>query len=178
MGSSVLLYTIMVFMLTIFSAIININLCMIRPTNLWSVSYKWAATWQYQQSGVCAQRSLRSAWASAQSDQSLRCPHEESLSHKLPIEQTAKTLIRLGGCPGWSESPLGAHSFCWFCHVVAQMDQILKIFNSCCTVRLDNESLSNDFLCPMRPNKAKLLPKGSRSKMKPDNRVFLNLNWV
>ena len=33
----------------------------------------------------------------------------------------AKTLIRLGGCPGWSESSLGAHSFCWFCHVVAQI---------------------------------------------------------
>ena len=31
------------------------------------------------QSGMCAQRRLRSAWASAQSDQSLRCPHEESL---------------------------------------------------------------------------------------------------
>ena len=28
---------------------------------------------------VCAQRRLRSAWASAKSDQSLRCPHEESL---------------------------------------------------------------------------------------------------
>ena len=28
---------------------------------------------------VCAQRRLRSVWASAQSDQSLRCPHEESL---------------------------------------------------------------------------------------------------
>ena len=24
--------------------------------------------------------------------------------------QTAKTLIRLGGCPGWSESTLGAHA--------------------------------------------------------------------
>ena len=28
--------------------------------------------------GLCAQGRLRSAWASAQSDQSLRCPHEES----------------------------------------------------------------------------------------------------
>ena len=28
---------------------------------------------------LCAQWRLRSAWASAQSDQSLRCPHEESL---------------------------------------------------------------------------------------------------
>ena len=35
--------------------------------------------------------------------------------------RTVKTLIRLGGCPGWSESSLGAHSFCWFCHVAAHM---------------------------------------------------------
>ena len=28
---------------------------------------------------------------------------------------------RLGRCPGWSESSLGAHSFCWFCHVVAHI---------------------------------------------------------
>ena len=34
---------------------------------------------------------------------------------------TAETLIRLGECPGWSESLLGAQSFCWFCHVVAQI---------------------------------------------------------
>ena len=39
----------------------------------------WAATWQNQQNGMCAQQRLRSAWASAQSDQSLRCQHEESL---------------------------------------------------------------------------------------------------
>ena len=31
---------------------------------------KWAASWQNQQNGMCAQRRLRSAWASAQSDQS------------------------------------------------------------------------------------------------------------
>ena len=35
--------------------------------------------------------------------------------------QTAKTLIRLGGCPGWSESSLDAHSICWFYHVAAQI---------------------------------------------------------
>ena len=38
------------------------------------------------------------------------------LSYPLSAQQT---LIRLGGCPGWSESSLGAQSFCWFCHVVA-----------------------------------------------------------
>ena len=33
----------------------------------------WAASLQNQQNGMCAQRRLRSAWASAQSDESLRC---------------------------------------------------------------------------------------------------------
>ena len=35
--------------------------------------------------------------------------------------RTAKTLIRLGECPGWSESSLGANSLCWFCHVAAHI---------------------------------------------------------
>ena len=29
---------------------------------------------------------------------------------------TVKTQIRLGRCPGWSESSLGAQSSCWLCH--------------------------------------------------------------
>ena len=37
---------------------------------------------------VCAQRRLRSAWASTQSDQSLRCPHEERVrSYPLSAQQ-------------------------------------------------------------------------------------------
>ena len=59
-------------------------------------------TRQNQQNDMCAQRRLRSAWASIKSDQSLRCPHEEALGPWPPIERTAKTLISLGGCPGWS----------------------------------------------------------------------------
>ena len=58
---------------------------------------------------TCAQRILRSNWAYAQSDQSFRCPREESLGPWLYFERTVKTLIRLGWCPGWSESSLGAH---------------------------------------------------------------------
>ena len=40
--------------------------------------------------------------SSAQSDQSLRCPHEEALRPWLSNERITKTLIRvrLGGCPG------------------------------------------------------------------------------
>ena len=37
---------------------------------------------------------------------------------------TVKTLIRLGRCPGWSESSLCALSFCWFCYQAAQMTSI------------------------------------------------------
>ena len=79
----------------------------------------WATSRQNQQSGMCGQQRLRSAWASTQSDQSPYCLHEESLGP--PIESTAKTLIRQGGCAGWSESSLGAKSFCWFCHEAAQL---------------------------------------------------------
>ena len=39
----------------------------------------WAAAWQNQQNDLCTQQRLRSAWVSAQSDPSLRCPHEETL---------------------------------------------------------------------------------------------------
>ena len=47
----------------------------------WVVKLIWAATRQNQQTGMCAKRRFRSAWASAQSDQSLRCLQEESLGH-------------------------------------------------------------------------------------------------
>ena len=40
--------------------------------------------------------------------------------------RTAKILIRMGGCPGLSESALGAQVFCWFCHVVAHMMPIYE----------------------------------------------------
>ena len=67
-----------------------------------------AAAWENQQNDLCAQRRFRSAWASSQSDQSLHCPPEVTLGPQLPIKYTAKTTIRLGRCPGWSESSLGA----------------------------------------------------------------------
>ena len=34
---------------------------------------------QNQQHDMCVQERFRSAWASAQSDESIRCPHEETL---------------------------------------------------------------------------------------------------
>ena len=70
--------------------------------------YIWIATWQNQKNDLCAQRRLWSAWASTQFDQSYHCPPEEALGPKLPIEHTAKAVIRLYVWQWWSESLLGA----------------------------------------------------------------------
>ena len=66
----------------------------------------WAAAWQNQQNTLCAKRI--SAWASTQCDQSLRSALYGESRTQCFFMRTAKTLIRLGGCPGWSESSLGA----------------------------------------------------------------------
>ena len=58
---------------------------------------------------MCAQRSLKSACAFAQSDQSLRCPHEETLHVWLWKMRPVKILIRLCECTAWSEYSLCAH---------------------------------------------------------------------
>ena len=60
---------------------------------------------------MCSHRRLRLAWASAQTDQSLRCPHEETLGPQRPLS-TQRRLIRLGGYPDCrlSEPSLGAHA--------------------------------------------------------------------
>ena len=54
--------------------------------------------------------SMLSTWRNT-----LRYPHGETLGHYLPIESTVKALIRLCGCPGWSESSLGrtCHFVCF-----------------------------------------------------------------
>ena len=60
--------------------------------------------------------------------------------------QAAKTLIRLGGYPGRSESSLGAHWLCWFCHEEAQ-------------IRLGTASLLNNY--PRIGNEKNSSPIGS-----------------
>ena len=68
----------------------------------------WAVKWENIPSDMCAQRRLQSASASAQSDYSLHCPHEETLHSWLFKMRSVKIRIRLRGCAGWSESSLGA----------------------------------------------------------------------
>ena len=80
----------------------------------------WATTWQNQQSD-CG--------PSEDSDQpghapslirvfAVRMKKAWVLGYPLSAQQR---LIRLGGCPSWSESSLGAKSLCWFCHVAAHL---------------------------------------------------------
>ena len=69
--------------------------------------------------------------------------------------RTAKTLIRLGGCPGWSESSLGAQLLCWFCNEVAQMTPcaiVLWLMHlSCSTTKQTNDICAQISLgrCPV-----------------------------
>ena len=77
----------------------------------------WAAAWQNQQNGLCAQRRLRSVWASAHSDQSIRCPHNESFqyghlaTHWAHSEDSCQT----GWMPGliWDFAGRTCHFFCF-----------------------------------------------------------------
>ena len=80
----------------------------------------WAASWQNQQN-ECA--------PSEDSDQPGHLPSlirvfavcmKKAWVLRYPLS-TQRRLIRLGRCPGWSESSLGAQSLCWFCHEAAQM---------------------------------------------------------
>ena len=94
------------------------------------VQYIWDATWQNQQNGCAPSEdpdqpghppSLIRVFA-------VRMKKTWVLSYPLRAQQR---LIRLGGCPGCSESSLGAQPFCWFWHVAAHMnkhpDQSLSI---------------------------------------------------
>ena len=65
----------------------------------------WAASWQNQQNDLCTQRRLRSA----QSDQRLCCPHEETLA-----DAQADLSLR------WAH-----RSFCWFSYEVAHLPSTL-----------------------------------------------------
>ena len=91
--------------------------------------YAWAAAWQSQQNGHCAQRRHRSACTSAQSDQS-------SLSAWTNIGSSATYWVHY---EDWSDradaqadlSLRGAQRpFCWFCHKVAHIQKVHPIFAS------------------------------------------------
>ena len=80
--------------------------CQLPPFSYYDV----ADTWENRPSDMCAQRRLKSACASAQSDQSLRYPHEDTLYSGYPkctqwkSDQTARMRSLIWIFPGrtWS----------------------------------------------------------------------------
>ena len=99
----------------------------------------WATSWQNQQCG-CA--------PSEGSDQpghlpslirvfTVRMKKAWVLSYPLRVQGR---LIRLGECPGWSESSLGAQPHRWFCHEAAQLPMASvtsqKLWASTCTYHI------------------------------------------
>ena len=76
---------------------------------------------------TCAQQRLRSTWAFAQSDQSLRCVHKENhrslATHWAHSEDSAQT----GQMPRLIWVFAGHTSFCWLCHEAAQILTLEKI---------------------------------------------------
>ena len=74
---------------------------------------------------MCAQRRLRSAWASAQSDQSLRCALNWVAKDPSFLQADSEDSDQTGRMPRliclrWANMP-----FCWFCHDAAQMSILI-----------------------------------------------------
>ena len=77
------------------------------PPDVNQIVFHWPvrrSIWKFTARDISDQWRLRLACASVQSHQSLCC-----------------SFTQYGGCPGWSESLLGAHLLCWFCHVAAHI---------------------------------------------------------
>ena len=109
---------------------------------------------------VYAQRRLRSAWA----DQTGRVPRPDGR-------------IRPGGCPGWSESSLGAHSFCWFCHVAAHFTKWSESFTQLVRIsRGGKEALSGREGGSLREERNCFVPHGSQIQNLSLSSILLNKN--
>ena len=70
-------------------------------------SYKWAATWDFQQRGMCDQQRLRSACPHAQYDQSLSQSLKYSMTVKVLTKHYLEFLSLKGSCM----------PHCWKSHV-------------------------------------------------------------
>ena len=84
-----------------------------------------------------------------------RCPHEEILGPKLPIQRKVNTLIRLGGCPGWYGSSLGTLALLLVLSLGDLQLKDIRIWNSC-KVRLENSVMRinvwHQEACRVMPN--------------------------
>ena len=103
--------------------------------------------------------SVRPVWS-----ESSLCTWRNIMPLTTPIERTAKTLIRLGACLGWSESAQAdpsrrfAHMpFCMFCHEMAQLlMRLFEIFSHAEVFRSAVSYPSSDVLTMDKDNKEKI----------------------
>ena len=130
----------------------------------------WATAWQNQQNGICTQRRLRSAGASAQSDQSSLSAWRNLWSlathwtHSEGSDQTG--LI-------WVLS--GHTSFYWFCHVQSFKIRIFHLFVSSDTIPTPTPpaNLKTKSIRPSYCNRNWRLPPWGQWKTRKDGKALL-----
>ena len=89
------------------------------------------------------------SWCRQHSDQTGQMPRlcaQWVAEDQTFLMQTAKTLIRLGRCPGWSESSLGHMAICWFCYKAIIKKPIYAVYKkqwcrSACASRPSDQHL-------------------------------------
>ena len=79
------------------------------------------AKWHVRQAKTQISLGIRPVWSVF----AVRMKKHRVLSYPLSAQ---RRLIRLGGCPGWSESLLGTHSFSWFCHEAVHVFSFQTLF--------------------------------------------------
>ena len=101
---------------------------------------------------MCDQQSLRSAYAYAQSDQSLCLSLEYSMTVKLLTEHHLKFLSISGGCTGSSESSHVKMPHCLKSHAAAQL--LYSFFLTWFKYLLALRALVQDMLPDVQPHKS------------------------
>ena len=137
----------------------------------------WAATWQNQQNDC------------APSEDSDQPGHPPSLIRVFAVHWMGSQRPKVSSCGQrrlWSdwadaqadESSLGAHSFCWFCHVTAHMVRPRSYSSRCSLIMplglhlLDVFALRFNFKCPnWSPLNVSILSAGKESEFTP---LYLN----
>ena len=85
----------------------------------------WATTWQNQQN-ECAPS--EDSYQPGHPPSLIRVFALRSVGNKGPkvLHADSEDSDQTGRMPGWSESSLGAYSFCLFCHVVAHVSSVFR----------------------------------------------------
>ena len=111
----------------------NVKMINCMPTHSsetsWSTDNR-ALSWQNQQNDWVQQRHS-SAWASVQSDQSIRCPNKKAWVLSYPLSTQRRLWSDWANAQAdlslrWAHMP-----FCWFCHAAAHIKMKAGFLKSC-----------------------------------------------